>query len=203
MHPSSGLKQKQHKRSVLRHILLYNVLYDYTLMNEILCHLTHARTHANTLTHSLTQKTQTNTNKHKHTQTHTCSHKHTNTRTHVHCSPNPEKIVLSDELSDKGTAFSPGGRRSSVGSSLKTPIRPFVLPLNVSGAPTVTSSCSAFTPIVNENPAAKTNSEPRLWHTSAVNDYVSTRERKIGKKMTNTFFILKFRGLVIPSKYEK
>ena len=73
----------------------------------------------------------------------------------VHRSPNSLNIVLSDELFDSGTAFSPGGRRSSFGSSLNTPIRPFVLFLEVSGAPTVMSSCSAFSPIVKEKPVLK------------------------------------------------
>ena len=72
----------------------------------------------------------------------------------VHSSPNSLNIVFSEELFDSATAFSPGGRRSSVGSPLNTPIRPFVWFLNVSGAPTVMSSCSALTPIVSENPAS-------------------------------------------------
>ena len=89
--------------------------------------------------------------------TQTCTHArlnmHIRKQLHdVHRSPNSLNIVFSDDLFDSGTAFSPGGRRSSVGSPLNTPIRPFVLPLKVLGAPTVTSSCSAFTPIVNENP---------------------------------------------------
>ena len=41
-----------------------------------------------------------------------------------------------------------------MGSPLNTPIRPFVWFLNVSGAPTVMSSCSALTLIVSENPAS-------------------------------------------------
>ena len=73
----------------------------------------------------------------------------------VHRSPNSSNIVFSDDLFDSGTSFSPGGRRSSVGSSLNTPIRPFVKPLKVLGAPTVMSSCSAFSVIVKEKPVCK------------------------------------------------
>ena len=85
-----------------------------------------------------------------------CLQKHIRKQLHdVHRSPNSLNIVFSDDLFDSGTAFSPGGRRSSVGSPLNTPIRPVVLPLKVLGAPTVMSSCSAFSPIVKEKPVCK------------------------------------------------
>ena len=71
----------------------------------------------------------------------------------AHFSPNSLNIVLSDELFDSGMELSPGGRRSSLGSPLNIPIRPFVLFLNLSEAPIVMSSCPAFTPIANVNPA--------------------------------------------------
>ena len=71
---------------------------------------------------------------------------------YIHNSPNWLNIVFSDELFESATAFSPGGRRSSVGSPLNTPIRPFVWSSNLSEAPTVMSSCSALTPIVSEKP---------------------------------------------------
>ena len=97
------------------------------------------------------------TKMHSHiTYTHACLKVHTSKQLHdVHRSPNSLNIIFSDELFDSATAFSPGGRRSSVGSSLNTPIKPFVRPLKVLGAPTVMSSCSAFTPIVNENPVCR------------------------------------------------
>ena len=102
--------------------------------------------------HTYTTKYTTNVHSHI-TYTHACLKRQTRKQLHdVHRSPNSLNIVFSDDLFDSGAAFSPGGRRSSVGSSLNTPIRPFVKPLKVLGAPTVTSSCSAFTPIVNENP---------------------------------------------------
>ena len=82
----------------------------------------------------------------------------------VHFSPNSLNIVFSDELFDSGKAFSPGGIRSSSGSSLNSPIRPFVLFLNLFGAPTVMSSCSALTPIVNVNPAKLLNEREPRYH---------------------------------------